>query len=58
MCCEIWLKVLLELSTDLNHSYNSKKTSAALEIYILSNLEMLLEHLCRDFTTEKCLNFN
>ena len=45
MCYEISLKILLELSIDLNHSYKSSKTSVALEIYILSNLEILLEHL-------------
>ena len=31
MCYEIWL----DFSVDLNHSYNSWKTSTALEIYIL-----------------------
>ena len=36
MCYEIWLKILLELSIDLNHSYNSWITSVALEIYILT----------------------
>ena len=47
MCYETWLKILLELSIDLNHFSNSQKTSIALEIYILSNLEILLEHFCR-----------
>ena len=58
MCYEILLKILLELSIDLNYSYNSQKTSVALEIYILSNLEILLEHLCRGCTPKKCLNFS
>ena len=58
MCYEIWLKILLELSIDLNQSCNYWKTSVALEIYILSNLEILLEHLCRGYTPKKCLNFN
>ena len=58
MCYEVWLKILLELSIDLDHSYNSWKTSVALEIYIISNLKILLEHLCRGYTPEKCLNFD
>ena len=58
MSYEIWVNILLELSIDLNDSYNSQKTSVALEIYILSNLEILLEYLGREYTPEKCLNFN
>ena len=57
MCYEILLKTLLELSIDLKHSYNSWKTSVVLEIYILRSLEILLEHLWRGYTPEKCLNF-
>ena len=53
MCYESWLKILLKLSIHLNHSYNSKKTTAALEIYILSNLKIFLEGLCREYTPEK-----
>ena len=41
MCYEIWLKILLELSIDLNHSYNLWKTSVALEIYIKQFRETL-----------------
>ena len=55
---EIWLKILLELSDDLNHTYNLWKTSVALEIHILSNFEIFFEYLCRGYTPEKCLNFN
>ena len=45
------LKLFLELSIELNHSYKLKKTSVELETYILGNL-------CRGYTPEKCLNFN
>ena len=52
MYYEIWLKILLELSADLNHSYNSQENNIVLEINILSKLEILLEHLCRGYTPE------
>ena len=38
--------------------YKLIKINIALEIYILSNLEIFLEHLCREYTPEKCINFN
>ena len=38
------IKILLELSINLNHSSNSWKTSVALEIFILSNLGIPLKH--------------
>ena len=52
------IKDTVRLSIDLSHSYNLEKTSVALETYILSNLEILLENLCRGYTPKKCLNFN
>ena len=52
------IKDTVRLSFDLNHSYNWEKTSVALETYILRNLEVLLEHLCRGYTPKKCLKFN